>query len=81
MTTPWGEEAVVIRQATTAGDREQVHAGPLWQVVEWVRDHPDRERLTIWLPERRVKPVSFDDAAIRELLLSKDRPSRSLGFG
>lgn len=81
MTVPWREEAAVIRVAGPGGEREQVYYGQLWQMVEWVRVHPDRDRLTIWLPERRVKPVCFEAAEIHALLLMADWPSRSFGFG
>lgn len=81
MTIPWRDDAVVIREAAHGGDREQVHHGHLWQVIEWVRDHPDRERLSVWLPERRAKPFSFAPPEIRELLLMTDRPRGGLGFG
>lgn len=80
MTIPWREEAVVIRLPRAGGDRQQVHSGQLWEVVEWVREHPDRDRLTVWLPERRVKPVCFDAAGVRTLLFMTDRPSRRFGF-
>lgn len=80
MTIPWRDDAVVIRTGERGGDREQVHHGILWQVVEWVRDQPDRERLTVWLPERRAQPFCFDHRAIGELLLRADRPRGSIGF-
>ena len=71
----------MVRLPIPGGDREQVHCGRLCEVVEWVRDHPDRDRLTIWLPDRRARPVCFDPDEIHELLLRVDRPSRSIGFG
>ncbi len=80
MSIPWSDDAVVIRAPVRGGDRVQIHHGRLWQVVEWVRDHPDRARLTVWLPERRAKPFCFDQAEIRDLLLRTDRPHGGIGF-
>ena len=80
MNIPWRDDAVVVRTARSGGEREQVHHGRLWQVVEWVRDHPERPQLSVWLPERRAQPFCFDDDQIRELLLMKDRPRGGIGF-
>lgn len=80
MSIPWRDDAVVVRAAPNGGEREQVHHGRLWQVVEWVRDHPDRALLSVWLPERRAKPFCFGDEEIRALLLMRDRPRGGIGF-
>ncbi len=80
MSIPWREESVVIRLPVGSGDREQVYSGRLWQAVEWVCAQAQRDRLTIWLPERRVSPFCFDADQIRDLSLMNDRPRSGIGF-
>ena len=76
---PWWEEAVVVRQLA-AGEREQLKQGTLRQVIEWLAEQPDHDRLTIALPERRARPFGYNRQEIADLLALMDRPRSPLGF-
>lgn len=75
MDIPWNEHATMIRMAgkSHTGIDEEVEVlfeGPLRDMVKRVKamTRSERKRLRISMPDRRVRPHSFQDAAIDALI-------------
>jgi hypothetical protein len=77
---PWQEQATLIRFAgRTRGaeaDREIVFEAPLYRVVAKVAGMLDSERrgLSISLPDRQVRPFTFDEYSLAALIADPLRP-------
>jgi hypothetical protein len=77
---PWNDEATLIRLAgRTSGavaDREIVLEAPLYRVVAKVAGMLEIERrgLSISLPDRQVRPFTFDEYALPALIADPLRP-------
>jgi hypothetical protein len=77
---PWQEQATLIRFAgRTSGaeaDREIVLEAPLYRVVAKVAAMKETERrgLSISLPDRQVRPFTFDEYSIAALIADPLRP-------
>lgn len=75
MDVPWNEQATMVRMAGksltgAAEDVEVLFEGPLRDMAKRAKamTHSERRRLRISLPDRRVRPHSFQDAAIDALI-------------
>lgn len=75
MDVPWNEQATIVRMAgkSHAGvdeDVEVLFEGPLRDMVKRAKamTRSERRRLRISLPDRRVRPHSFQDDAIEALI-------------
>ena len=80
MDIPWDELATLIRiKDRTSGaeaDREILYEGPLYSVVEKVAATPSEARrgFSVSLPDRRVRPHTFDGHALSALITDPKRP-------
>jgi hypothetical protein len=74
MDTPWQDQATLIRMTSEVGLDGQVSEilfeGPLLAMVRKVQEiNPaGRKRLRIYLPDRHVRPFSFQDEMLLYLL-------------
>jgi len=74
MDVPWNELATLIRikdrTGNTEADREILFEGPLYRVIEKVAGTPIEARrgYSVSLPDRRVRPHTFDGHALVALI-------------
>jgi hypothetical protein len=77
---PWQDQATLIRFAgrtsVAEADREIVFEAPLYRVVAKVAGMPEIERrgLSISLPDRQVRPFTFDEYSLAALIADPLRP-------
>lgn len=83
MDIPWNELATLIRiTERTSGsdaDREILFEGPLHQVIARVAGTPAEARrgFSVSLPDRRVRPHTFDGHALLALVANPTRPRQA----
>lgn len=74
MDIPWNELATLIRikdrTSSAEADREILFEGPLYKVIEKVAATPIEARrgYSVSLPDRRVRPHTFDGHALGALI-------------
>lgn len=75
MDVPWNEQATLIRMAGKSHtgldeEAEVLFEGPLLDMVKRVKAmiRSERRRLRISMPDRRVRPHTFQDAGIDALI-------------
>ena len=77
---PWNELATLIRiKDRISGaetEREILHEGPLYSVIAKVAATPKEARrgFSVSLPDRRVRPHTFDEYGLESLIADPSRP-------
>lgn len=80
MDTPWNESATVTRSVSRSGNeeatREILFEGPLHQVVDKIAgmSFEARKGFSISLPDRQVRPHTYDNHALKALIDDPLRP-------
>ncbi|WP_156362099.1 hypothetical protein [Sphingomonas sp. Leaf208] len=80
MGIPWNELATLIRikgrTNEAEADREILFEGPLYRVIEKVAGTPVEARrgFSVSLPDRKVRPHTFDGHALLALIADLKRP-------
>ena len=80
MDTPWNENATVTRSVDRIGNeeatREILFEGPLHQVINKIAGMSSeaRKSFSISLPDRQVRPHTYDTHALKALIDDPLRP-------
>ena len=80
MDIPWNELATLIRikdrTSEAEADREVLFEGPLYSVVAKVAATPSEARrgFSVSLPDRRIRPHTFDTHGLSALIADPKRP-------
>ncbi len=80
MNIPWNELATLVRITDRSNgaeaDRQILFEGPLYRVIAKVAGTPKEGRrgFSVSLPDRRVRPHTFDGHALLALIADPTRP-------